>query len=376
MHVAVCRSKCLYCDFYSRPLIKDFDWERYLNAIIMELKSRGVVMKGKSEITLYLGGGTPSLIPNHLFVNFSNQLISEVRAACGVSTLIPEITMEVNPDDVTPESASIWRQGGINRISMGVQSLNDEELRVIGRRHDSATVSRAYEILIQYFSNISLDLMFGLPGQTLPSLSRTLDSFIKMRPQHISAYSLMYEERTALTRLRNSGKIDEADEDLSAEMFDLISRKLTEAGYQRYEISNYALPGFESAHNSSYWENIPYIGIGPSAHSYDGRLRRSRNYSDINAYIDNIESGKLEQEIETLTQKELQEERIMTELRTSRGIDLLQFEEDFGSDEVKRLKRKSSAFISNGLLSESRNRLCLTDHGVMISDEIISSLFP
>lgn len=374
VHVALCRSKCIYCDFYSEVCKSDTDWKRYVTALLNEFKSRSAELAGMNEITIYIGGGTPSLLPLDLLT----ELIAGIRKISfdNVDSLkIIETTMEVNPDDVSAERAMMWKNVGVDRVSMGVQSLNDNELRRIGRRHNALAAQNAYKVLADIFDNVSLDLMFGLPGQTLDSLSATIDAFIKMRPQHISAYSLMYEERTALTRLRDAGKIEEADENLSIEMFRMINDRLKKAGYLRYEISNYALPGFESKHNSAYWNRTPYIGLGPSAHSFDGDRRRRWNVADIREYLNGVGSKGDWFEIETLTDTEISEEYIMTGLRTAEGIDLKHYEEIFGKNAVNQLVGKAQKLIKTGLLEHGKDSLRLTDAGVMISDEIIVELF-
>ncbi len=375
VHVALCRSKCIYCDFYSEVCGKDIDWRKYLDAISDELKQRSAELAGMRQITLYIGGGTPSLIPADLFARMLGSLRNIVARGAAGPVMITETTMEVNPDDVTPERAAVWKKAGVDRISMGVQSLDDRELKMTGRRHDARTAAEAYDTLARFFDNVSLDLMFGLPGQTLESLSRTLDAFIRMRPQHVSAYSLMYEERTVLTRLRDDGKIEEADENLSVAMFRMINDRLKESGYRRYEISNYALPGFESKHNSAYWDGTPYIGLGPSAHSFDGGRCRRWNVADIKEYIRGVENNGNYYGTETLTRIELREEFIMTGLRTSKGIDLRRFEKLFGADARNLLLEKGDVPLQKGLLEQRGDSLCLTDSGVMVSDEIIVELF-
>lgn len=373
-HVAVCRSKCIYCDFYSCVMHSGFDWRRYLDTMLFELRGRRNELAGMRDITMYIGGGTPSLIPEELTEGFIKGMAAEIRSAVP-SARIMETTLEVNPDDVTAERVRIWKRAGIDRISMGVQSLDDGVLRFIGRRHDASTALRAYEMLRSEFQNVSVDLMFGLPGQTLESLERTLEVFVAMQPQHISAYSLMYEERTALTRMRDCGRIEEADENLNVEMFEMINSCLRDAGYTRYEISNYALPGFESKHNSSYWEGIPYVGIGPSAHSFDGGRIRRWNVSDMEGYLKGVETGGTYYDTEVLNDAEVREERIMTGLRTSKGIDLDKFALRFGKEAEDQLIDRAGSFIGKGLLVLRDGSLRLTDAGVMVSDEIIVELF-
>lgn len=366
IHFPFCRRKCLYCDFYSLGG-RDFDWVRFAQAVEREYKYYGV--SKDAVVTLYLGGGTPSLAPVEVVSGFRNMIDNEIG----------EFTIEVNPDDVTEEKASGWKEAGVNRVSMGVQSLVDRELRNVGRRHTAEEAVRAYNILRKHFSNISLDLMFGLPGQTKESLAKTINGFREMRPEHISAYSLMYEERSALTRLLKAGKIEETAEEDSVEMFRMISSFLRESGYERYEISNYSLPGFRSHHNSNYWAGVPYIGLGPSAHSYDGEKLRRYNAADLSVYL-NVWGGeeKIERLVETedLTIEELREEMIMTRLRTVEGLDLEEFRLKFGEGAYSDLLEMAEKYLQTGnLYYRESNAISLTEEGVMISDEIISGLF-
>ena len=324
-------------------------------------------MDSTAPYTLYIGGGTPSLMPP--------EYIAGIKEMTGDAPV--EFTIEVNPDDVEQSRVEAWAAAGVDRISMGVQSLVDSELRAVGRRHDAESARRAFETLRSRFDNISLDLMFGLPGQNVESLRSTLGGFLEMRPEHISAYSLMYEERAALTRLRDCGKIEEIPEDESVEMFLLVNETLARNGYERYEISNYSLPGRRSRHNSNYWRGYPYLGLGPSAHSYDGCRRRSCNIPDLRLYLEKAgaedESEYREEEI--LGDVELREEMVMTRLRTVEGLDLREFETRFGSEELRRLLRKGSGYISSGMLRREENMLSLTEKGVMVSDDVMSSLF-
>ena len=367
IHFPFCRRKCLYCDFYS---VGDrlADWKLFVSAIENEFQAKRIPTD--CIVSIYMGGGTPSLAPVWVIKRFREMI------TCPVG----EFTIEVNPDDVTEEKARGWKEAGVNRVSMGVQSLNDDELKIIGRRHSASDASRAYSILKKYFSNISLDLIFGLPAQSIGSLSHTIDRFIEMRPQHISAYSLMYEERSALTRLRDNGKIKETPEEDSVEMFKMITAKLCNAGYERYEISNYALPGFRSHHNSNYWRGVPYIGLGPSAHSYDGKRERRYNRADLSLYIKNrtgvkSDGGIVDVEIEHLTDDELREEMIMTRLRTCEGLDLREYQNRFGEKARLILEQKGARYITSGDLIYSGDSIMLSESGVMISDEIITDLF-
>lgn len=370
IHIPFCARKCVYCDFYSVGA-RLADWPRLVSALLDEARVRVPELTGAGAKcdTLYIGGGTPSLLPPGEFG----------RLAAGVLSLtgpVSEFTVEVNPDDVTGELADAWRGAGVDRVSMGVQSLVDDELRAIGRRHDSRRAREAYDTLRRRFGNVSLDLMFGLPGQTRRSLRESVAGVIDMRPEHVSVYSLMYEERTALTRMRDSGRIDETPEEESAAMFADISEMLDAAGYEQYEISNYSLPGFRSRHNSAYWSGEPYVGLGPAAHSYDGLRTRRANAPDVRAYISRwLDGGGDAVAVETLTDDELREEMIMTRLRTRGGIPLEEFRRRFGAVAFRSLLSASRRWVAGGLMEERDGTLALSRRGVMVSDEIIVSLF-
>lgn len=374
VHVPFCRKRCIYCDFYS---VGDSlaVWDDYVTALLEEASFRIPDMASLSEgspKTLYIGGGTPSLMPDEEFR----------RLAGGLKDLIgetEEFTIEVNPDDVTSRTSAVWRDCGVDRVSMGVQSLVDSELMAIGRRHDAASAEEAFHVLRGDFDNISLDLMFGLPGQTLDSLRMSVDGVVDMNPEHISVYSLMYEERTALTRMRDSGKVAEQPEDDNIEMFRWLSSRLGEVGYDQYEISNYARDGFRSRHNSLYWNGRPYLGLGPGAHSYDGVRTRMANLPDLRAYLSFWLEKKGDPPVSTecLGDDELREEMIMTRLRTREGLPLDCFEAAFGYGALQSLMIAAASWLEGGflLLTENPRRLALTSRGIMISDEIMASLF-
>lgn len=374
VHVPVCKGKCIYCSFYSVGGVKSFDWDRYVSAVLSEFSTRKDALRGVTEFTIYIGGGTPSLMPLSSMEKLLNGIRGIIESEVP-NAIYPETTIEVNPDDVTEMSALGWKLIGVDRISMGVQSLNDDELRYIGRRHNSQQAVDAYRILRKYFNNISLDLIFGLPKQDLNSLRTTLTRIVELAPEHISAYSLMYEERSALMKMREKGIVEETPENLSVEMFQLINEMLGESGYERYEISNYSKEGRRSKHNSSYWEGVPYIGLGPGAHSYDGNRLRRWNAEDIRGYMSDEKKETPDFEVEQLSADELREERILTRLRVKEGLDLEKFGEEFGEVELNRLRKLSSQYIEDGLMMEENGKLKITDAGLMISDDIMSSLF-
>ena len=373
IHIPFCKSKCLYCDFYTGGA-RIADWKVYVDCLLNELYHRkeGCI---KIPDTLYIGGGTPSLIPGNDF----QRLITGIKKIFKVSDW-EEATIEVNPEDVSSEKIEIWKDSGINRISLGVQSLNDQELSIIGRKHKGETAIKAITKLLEEFKNVSVDIMFGLPGQTLESYISTMEKIIEIRPPHISSYSLMLEEGTAMTLLSRQGKLNLPEEEIWIQMSDYTSEKLKDSGYYRYEISNYSLPGFESKHNNSYWEGKPYLGIGPGAHSYNGNKKRYANPTNIKEYIKfyknegNWRNNSNFYKEEILSNDELIEEAIFTRLRTSRGIDLKEFENRFGNLQKETLLKKAYKYINSGFLKEGDGFLAFTTKGFQISDSLLLSL--
>lgn len=371
IHIPFCRNKCLYCDFYSGG-IRIADWKAYLNSILIELKSRKEELNFHPS-TLYIGGGTPSLIPLNYFEDFIRELNIELHFPDW-----EEVTMEVNPEDISQDKLDLWKKSGINRISVGVQSLIDSELSLIGRRHNAETAVHSIKMISEYFENFSVDVMFGLPGQTLKSYSRTLNEIIKLKPTHISSYSLMLEEGTALTQLVKKNRIDLPEDNEWLKMFKLTTEILDKAGFERYEISNYACPGYYSKHNSLYWNGLPYLGLGPAAHSYDGFSIRKANPSDIKRYIKTFSDLAEEKKIfyikEVLSKEEIWEEKIMTRMRTTQGLSLLEVEKEFGKDKLNFLLQKAQKYIARNLLKEKERYLSFTDKGFLISDSILVEL--
>lgn len=371
IHVPYCRRKCPYCDFYSAG-VRIADWSAYVGAVLRELDARRQEHPENPD-SIYIGGGTPSLIPPAEFL----RLAEGIRARFDFSCLTPEFTIEVNPDDVTQERVDAWLEGGVNRVSVGVQSFDDSDLRQIGRGHTGAQARKALETLADCFHNVSADLMFALPGQTIDRFRANVGELMSLssKIRHISAYALMFEEGTAMTRLRDENRIEESDDELYVAMFEYLSDTLTEAGYRQYEISNYATPGYESRHNSGYWSGKRYLGLGPSAHSYDGSATRRANPPRLYKYLEAAESGfatpfYIE---ENLSRQELMEEYILTRMRTMKGIDTEDYRKRFGDDALRRLMLNARGPVEKGLLHKE-TPLRLTRKGVMLSDEVILSL--
>lgn len=375
IHIPFCKKKCIYCNFYSGG---NPDWERYLKAVASELIQRIEELRGDSLTSIYIGGGTPSLIPKGFFAPFMNSLWSTlIKSNIQIASDI-EVTLEVNPEDVTRESSRNWALQGINRISMGIQTLNDTELSYLNRRHSAQKAIEAVEILKNDFNNINLDIIYGIPGQTKESLSETLTKLISLNPNHLSAYSLTYEAGTPLELLRQRGKVKECPEELYLQYDNIVASTLKENGYIRYEISNYAKPGFESRHNSGYWTSKSYLGIGPSASSYNGLDIRRNNPPDLYKYIAHFTNDTpchnpfyIE---EKLTELERMEERIFLSLRTKNGLNLDDFSNEFGYVASAELLKKAERWLGDGSLKLKDNRLALSKKGISISDHIILEL--
>lgn len=361
IHIPLCHSKCAYCDFYSRP--SENRHNRICRAIAAEFGLRRHELDADPAIrTLYIGGGTPSIL-------------SPENLATAISSIptenITEFTIEVNPEDVTPEKVVAWRALGINRVSMGVQSFVDRELEFVGRRHTAADAMRAYEILRRGgIANISLDLIFGLPLQTLESWRYSLDRLLALSPEHFSAYALSYEPGTRLYAMLVSGKLDPVDDDTVADMYDLLEAQAGEAEFLHYEISNFARPDFHSRHNSSYWDSTPYLGLGPAAHSFDSRLRRY-NPSDTTRWLNAVEHGESAAIVDPETDRDRLADIIFTRLRTAAGLPLVLIPEAERDQLLKATKK-----IPAGKLVNDGRRLYILQKYWLISDSIIRTLLP
>ncbi len=360
VHIPFCHSKCHYCDFYSGPLACDHD--RYIGSLIRELHCRS----GEIEMpprTIYIGGGTPSLL--------SAECLGRLFAALPADDVV-EFTIEVNPEDVTDEFAAFVASSPVNRVSMGVQSANDDILRRIGRRHTWADAVNAVKRLRDAgIANISLDLIFGLPGQTTEGWSRTVDAALALNPQHLSAYCLMYEPGTRLSAMLRAGKVDETAPEKLERMYLILCEKAASAGFSHYEISNFAFPGYESRHNSAYWDLTPYLGLGPGAHSFDGEVRRC-NPHDIKGYV-SAEGSFFE--TEHLSAGERIDEYLLIRLRTAGGIDLSDYERRFGAAEMQRLLSAAKSHLAAGRLSLAGRSLRIPEKHWLITDSILVDLF-
>lgn len=366
IHIPFCKSRCIYCGFYSTTLL-DLR-KKYINAVCREMELRKNYIREPFS-TIYLGGGTPSLLDEaeltKLFLYINNVYDVDRNA---------EITMECNPDDITPEFTNMLSRLPINRVSMGAQTFADSRLRLLHRRHNSDEVKHAVKLLREAgIKNISIDLMFGFPDESLSQWKEDISAALALNVEHISAYSLMYEEDTPLWKMLDTGKVKEIDEELSLAMFKELVRQLTDAGYEHYEISNFARPGYRSRHNSSYWHQVPYIGLGAAAHSFDLNSRQW-NVADLKLYIEEINNGIIPMEREELDNDTTFNDIITTALRTSDGIDLNALETRLGKRYRNTLISAAGKHLEQGLLEIRHDRLRLTSEGIFISDMVMSDL--
>ncbi len=367
IHVPFCAKRCLYCDFFSNTEMKYK--EPYVTALIRELEIRKDYIGNEPLETIYFGGGTPSQLQATDF----ERIFDAIQRLFDTSGC-KEVTLEANPDDMTPEYVAGLRRFPFNRISMGVQSFKAEDLCFLNRRHDREQALRAVELCKENdLANISIDLIYGLPGQTLKEWESNLDVAIRLDIPHISAYHLIYEEGTALYKLKEAGKISPVEEEVSVSLFTSLIDRLTANGYLHYEISNFARPGMISRHNSSYWTGKKYLGAGPSAHSYNGESRQW-NVSSLPAYIRGIESGSPEVEVEELDINTRYNDFIITGLRTMWGVNLTEIQGQFGNDKLIYCQKQATPYLKQGLLIEKDATLTLSRNGIFISDSIMSDL--
>ena len=367
IHIPFCKRRCIYCDFFSTT--QSEKKPAYIYALCQELDLRKDYLEGEDIETIYLGGGTPSQLSQEELEEIFSTLYNIYKVKEDA-----EITLEANPDDLTPEYVHMLRSLPINRISMGIQTFQEETLKLLHRRHTARQAIEAFQRCREAgFQNISIDLMYGLPGETLDTWKQDLQQAIALRPEHISAYHLIYEEGTALWKLKEQHQVEEADEDLSVTLFRTLIDELTRAGYEHYEISNFCLPGLHSRHNSSYWTGKKYLGCGPSAHSFNGTSRQW-NVASLDKYIHAIQQGKLDYEIEELDIYTRYNDFVITAIRTHWGMSLSQLRSTYGEDLYRYCLRMAKPHLAQGVLEMKEDTLKLTKEGIFISDGIMSDL--
>jgi len=339
-----------------------------IDAMVSELRLRKDFFSSPID-TIYLGGGTPSVLsPEEL-----SRIFESIHQHYALSNAV-EITLEANPDDIQDTNLSLWLSLGVNRLSIGCQTFDDSILAQLNRIHRSNDSIEAFNLArSKGFDNISIDLMFGLPTQSEQQWAADLEQAIALQPEHISAYGLTIEERTVFGNLHKSGRLTVPGEELQALYYEQMMRILADKGYIQYEISNFCLPSYKSKHNSSYWNQEKYLGIGPSAHSFDGE---SRMWNDANnmMYIKKIESGQLAYTLETLSAKDRTNEYIMTALRTKEGLTLQKLIEELQYPPDK-LEEILPWLVQNGLIEESSDQISLTTSGKLLADEITLKFF-
>ena len=365
VHIPFCKKLCSYCDFYH--IISASDYSPFIKSLLKEISLRKEYLSDETISTIYIGGGTPSVfsvieletILNHIYKNF------KVTDDC-------ELSIELNPDDVQPVYLKGLKDLNINRISMGIQSWRDSDLKMLNRRHDSAQAIQALkETLNAGFENVTIDLIYGIPGMSLKDWESNLDISFSFDLKHLSAYHLTFEPKTVFGKMLEKGLISEIDEEESASQFNLLIEKTEAAGFIHYEISNFGKPGYFSIHNSNYWKQVNYLGVGPSAHSFNS-YSRQWNIRDLKDYIKAINSGKPFFESEELDSRTRFNEYIMTSLRTMWGIDLEYVEKMFEKEGYDYVMNLAGKFRNYGLISLEKKSLVLTNQGKLISDNIIS----
>lgn len=366
IHIPFCKQACHYCNFHFStnhtllPVMVD--------AIIKEASLNKNYLAETVE-TIYFGGGTPSLCS----VEAIEKMIAHFKQVFTVDDNA-EITLETNPDDITPEKLIVWKSIGINRLSIGIQSFVEADLQWMNRAHNSQQSIDSLTLIQQYFDNVTIDLIYGTPTLSNEEWIQNIDTALSFNIPHISCYALTVEPKTALEKLIEKNKLANVDAEKQAEHFEILVNKLIEAGFEHYEISNFAKPGFRSKHNSSYWQGKHYLGLGPSAHSFNG-ISRQWNISNNALYLKSIKQNSIPFEIEILTKEQQLNEYIMTALRTTEGISLEKIEERFGAAEEAQLLQRAANFLNNQQLIITNNSLKLSPKAKFLADGIAADLF-
>ncbi len=367
LHIPFCKQRCIYCDFFSTT--QEEKQADYVHALCHELEIRKEYLNGESIGTIYLGGGTPSRLGQQELEEIFSCIYKLYKVEADV-----EITLEANPDDLDPAYIAVLRTLPFNRLSMGVQTFDEKILQFLHRRHTPAQTLRAFhDCRIAGFRNIGIDLMYGLPGETLLLWERDLEQTLALRPEHISAYHLTYEKGTPLWKMREQHKVEEADEETSVSLFDTLVDHLEANGYTHYELSNFCLPDFHSRHNSAYWNGTKYLGCGAAAHSFDG-ISRQWNIASLGKYMENIEQGTPLYEREELDLYTRYNDFVITRIRTRSGIPLPELRRIFGNGLYDYCLRMASSHLRQGTLETHEKTLRLTRRGLFVSDGIMSDL--
>lgn len=365
LHIPFCRKRCHYCDFFKSTDLSQK--ARLLEGLRKELKSRASELASDEINTIYLGGGTPSV----LLIDELKDLLQTIRQNYRVPPEA-EITMEANPDDLSQAILSAIREIGFNRLSMGVQSFTESDLKLMNRRHGVMQAIQSVKwAKTAGFSNISIDLIYGLPNQTLEEWERNVRIAVELDVQHISAYNLTYHEGTVFYDQLKKGILKELPDELSLQQFEMLISILKEAGFEHYEISNFCKPGLYSQHNSSYWKSKKYLGIGPSAHSFN-LITRRWNVSSISGYLDGVENDKPYSESEILTEQDRYNDYIITGLRTIWGISEELIQAEFSTQYLIHFQKIRDKYLHSGHVLNASGKICLSSEGLFISDQIMA----
>jgi oxygen-independent coproporphyrinogen III oxidase len=367
LHIPFCKQACHYCDFHFSTNLQQLP--SLIDCMQVELALRKDYLKGAPIETIYLGGGTPSLVPIPLLEKLVDRVFS----------LFPgkkiEVTLEANPDDLHPNRLAAWKSMGIDRLSLGIQSFQEEILRAYNRAHNAEEAKKAIHLARSAgFEKFSIDLIYGYPHPNHALWEKDLDEALNLDPGHLSAYALTIEPKTALGNWASKGKFQPAEEEFVAQQFEWLLERSEQAGYKAYEISNFSKPGQEAIHNCNYWKGIPYLGIGPSAHSFDGTTR-GYNPSNNPAYIKALSSQQVPLITETLEKEDRMNEEILTRLRTHWGLDTADFASRYSVDLLQVKEKSIDKLVGLGLLQTEGNILSLTRKGLLLADSISAELF-
>mgnify|MGYP000921607822 CR=1 FL=1 len=367
LHIPFCKQRCTYCDFYKEIAPEHVD--ELVNTLITELRLRKDYLKGHSISTIYFGGGTPSVLNYSQFKNIFDEIFHLFEVDVN-----PEITMEANPDDLTVTYLESLSPLPFNRISIGIQSFDDDDLIKINRRHNSQqAIDAVKNAKTAGFNNISIDLIYALPGQSIDNWKKQLENAFALNVEHISAYGLTYEKGTELWRQRNKGLLSVVEDEVTIQMYEYMLLKMSENNYEAYEISNFSKSGYRSQHNSAYWKFIPYLGIGPSAHSFDGNSRQW-NVASVKKYMERVTSGNIYYEKEILSIQDSYNDYIMVALRTAEGIYLKHVKDKFGNEYLTDCLNNAMIYVQSKDLIIEDERLYLSQKGIQISNLIIMEL--
>jgi oxygen-independent coproporphyrinogen-3 oxidase len=366
IHIPFCRKACHYCNFHFSTSASNIP--EMVKAIVKEAGLRKDHINEGID-TIYFGGGTPSLLAIEDLRFIITELMRLFTVAPGA-----EITLEANPDDISEEKLLQWKETGINRLSIGIQSFFEEDLQWMNRAHTAAQAVGSLQLAVKQFDNITIDLIYGTPTLTDEKWKQNVEKAIGLNIPHLSCYALTVEPGTALDKMILQKKKENTDGEKQARHFELLMQWTKDAGYEHYEISNFAKPGYRSKHNSSYWQGKPYLGLGPSAHSFNGN-EREWNVSNNALYLKSIEQGMIPSEKEMLTETQQLNEYIMTSLRTIEGLSLKVISTKRGTDIADAIKKDAAIFLKEGTMTASNDHLILTNAGKLLADGIAAELF-